>query len=140
MAASPGLTRDALRRRMLAIADLGAAVAASLALALVGTAEAHQALWSMAFAPAWLILAKLTGLYDRDQRSLRHLTVDELPRLLVWASFGTCLLTVSLAITRAGALSASSVLSVCLVAYVAAFLLRALARYAWRRTVPAEHT
>jgi hypothetical protein len=27
---------------------------------------------------------KLAGLYDRDHRTLRHLTVDELPWLLVW--------------------------------------------------------
>ena len=39
----------------------------------------------VAAAPAWVLLAKVQGLYEGDERSLRHLTVDELPKLFVWA-------------------------------------------------------
>ena len=45
--------------------------------------------WALASLPLWLVLAKLHGLYDRDHRSLRHLTVDEVPSILSWAMSGT---------------------------------------------------
>ena len=44
-------------------------------------------------APVWIVLAKLAGLYDRDQRTLRHLTVDEIPWLAVWTLSSTAVLT-----------------------------------------------
>src|SRR5581483_10212582 len=65
--------RDGLLRRMLASADVVAVLVGSLV----------QLLWSLAFLPAWIVLAKLLDLYDRDQRSIRHLTIDEVPLLLV---------------------------------------------------------
>src|SRR5579863_7554467 len=75
--------RDPLRRRMLAGADLGTAVLGGATLGLAG-AGAGAAVGGVAFAPAWLLAAKLFGLYDRDHRSLRHLTVDELSLIAVW--------------------------------------------------------
>src|SRR6266542_483194 len=65
--------RDALLRRMLALADASAVLVVSVALATFVSGDVHQALWSAFFLPLWILLAKLFGLYDRDQRSLRHL-------------------------------------------------------------------
>src|SRR5947207_2710623 len=77
-------SRDPLRRRMLALADLGAAVTATASLSIsgLGVTAAAEAL---VFLPVWILTAKLFGLYDRDHRTLRHLTVDELPFILMWA-------------------------------------------------------
>src|SRR3954468_9785852 len=66
LARREGLWRDALLRRMLALADLAAVIAASAVLGLSADGRVHYALWSAVFAPTWLVLAKLNGLYDRD--------------------------------------------------------------------------
>ncbi len=73
--------RDSLRRRLLAGADLLAVVLAS---ALVLSGDATR-LWALAFLPAWLLMTKLLGLYDRDHRAIRHLTIDEVPAIFASA-------------------------------------------------------
>src|SRR5689334_1295481 len=83
--------RDALLRRLLAAADVLAATIGVTMGAWYG-GSLSQVAWGMAFVPAWVVLAKVLGLYDADQRSLRHLTVDECPRLAVWAFTGTVIL------------------------------------------------
>jgi len=135
-----GLWRDALLRRMLALADLAAVLAASVALGISADGRVHYALWSAVFAPAWLVLAKLNGLYDRDQRSLRHLTVDEFPRILVWALMSTALLALFLAFTPVGELSLATAARPWIAASVVAFALRAVARIVWRQITPPERT
>ena len=37
----------------------------------------------------WVVIAKLLGLYDRDERPLRHTTIDEAESLVLWAVSGT---------------------------------------------------
>jgi len=133
-----GAWRDALLRRMLALADLGGALAASISLGVAGSGRFNHALWSTLLAPAWLVIAKLLGLYDRDQRSLRHLTVDELPGIVTWSLASTAALVLFLSATPAGQLSAGEALQVGVVASAAAFLLRACARSLWRRITPPE--
>src|SRR5512145_3064262 len=64
--------RDALRRRMLAGADVAAALLASFSMVIAGNGEAAQFAWSLVFVPVWILVAKMLGLYDRDQRDLRH--------------------------------------------------------------------
>ena len=87
-----GPWRDALLRRMLAMADGTAALLAGLSLALSVNGTTVEALWGAVFAPAWILLAKVHGLYDGDQRTLRHLTVDDVPKVLVWALTGVAAL------------------------------------------------
>ena len=135
-----GPWRDALLRRMLALADATAALAASISLGLQSDGEFRYLLWSALFIPVWLVLAKLNGLYDRDQRSLRHLTVDELPQILIWAILGTVALTLLLTLTPVGGLSAGAALRAWLVVSIAAFVFRATARFAWRHLTPPERT
>src|SRR5439155_27355983 len=99
---------DALRRRMLAAADLGAVAVASAVVADVGAPA--SALQILAFSPGWILIAKLCGLYDRDHRSLRHLTVDDLPSILFWALGGSAVVTlVVLSFGRAGPTAGSAV-------------------------------
>jgi exopolysaccharide biosynthesis polyprenyl glycosylphosphotransferase len=123
---------------MLALADLGAALAASVSLGVAGPGRVNHALWSALLAPIWLVVAKLVGLYDRDQRSLRHLTVDELPRIFTWSLVGTAALAMLLGLTPAGQLSAGAALRVGVTASIAGFILRASARFVWRQMTPPE--
>ena len=133
-----GAWRDALLRRMLAVADLAAALAASASLAIAGSGSTSNALWAAVIAPMWLVIAKVSGLYDRDQRSLRHLTVDELPAIFIWSLAGTAALAVLLTLTPVGSLSAGLAIRVWLVASIASFVFRAAGRFVWRKITPPE--
>ena len=75
--------RDALRRRMLAVADCVSVLVLAAALGLA-TGSGTPAAVTAAFLPLAILLAKLGGLYDADHRVLRHLTVDEFPRIFIW--------------------------------------------------------
>ena len=97
---------EPLLRRMLAMADVLAISAAAVFVGLWGSGVAGALLLVLS-APIWIVTAKLAGLYDRDHRTLRHLTVDELPWLLVWTLSSTALLTLLLVPFRALDLSSS---------------------------------
>jgi exopolysaccharide biosynthesis polyprenyl glycosylphosphotransferase len=132
-----GPWRDGLLRRLLAFADAGAVMLASVSLA-VFSRDVDIAFWAAVFLPVWLLLAKLHGLYDRDHRTLRHLTVDELPGILMWSLSGTAATALLLVVTPAPAISIATAAQLGVVAAAAAFALRASVRSLWRRTVPRE--
>jgi exopolysaccharide biosynthesis polyprenyl glycosylphosphotransferase len=134
-----GAWRDALLRRLLAVADLLAGLAASASISVANSGRLSAALWSALLAPTWLVVAKLGGLYDRDQRSLRHLTVDELPRIFTWSLTGTASVALLLGLTPAGFLSAGDAVRMGIVAAIAVLALRVIARNVWRRITPPEN-
>jgi lipopolysaccharide/colanic/teichoic acid biosynthesis glycosyltransferase len=125
--------RDARRRRLLALADCIAA-----ALAMASALPPERAIWVLAFLPAWVLLAKLAGLYDHDHRSLRHLTVDEAPAIAAWGVVGMVMVDLLGELTPAGGLSTAELAVGAAVAIAADILLRVGARAAWRRTTPPE--
>jgi hypothetical protein len=126
--------RDALRRRMLAAADVTATTFAVLIVAIPTTGS----LWALAMLPVAMLVAKLLGLYDRDHRALRHLTADEVPALAAWAVSVATLVALLLPLTDAEPLGGFHAALFALVAFVAATGLRALARFLWWRRVPPE--
>ncbi len=132
----PRFWRDALRRRLLASADLIAAVAASIVVA----ASTAEAFWALVLLPAWIVLAKLIGLYDRDHAAIRHLTIDELPALAAWAGAGIAMLALVLPQTPAGEVAPGAALVGWLVATAGALAGRGAARWIWRRMTPRELT
>lgn len=134
----PQAWRYPLLRRMLACADVAAALLASLSLALAGGGDVGQFAWSLVWLPAWIGLAKLLGLYDRDERPLRHTTIDETLHLVLWALIGTLLLALFLLLTPAGRPDTPRTLVVGVVAVVSLFPLRALVRFIWRSVTPPE--
>jgi exopolysaccharide biosynthesis polyprenyl glycosylphosphotransferase len=134
------LWRDALLRRVLALADAVAALTVSLWLGLGPSGNVEVAFWAAVFLPVWLLLAKLHGLYDRDHRALRHLTVDELPSLFTWAMSGTIAITLLLYLTPVAQLDIPTALQIWLVVASAALFLRTLARFVWRRLTPPART
>jgi exopolysaccharide biosynthesis polyprenyl glycosylphosphotransferase len=131
-----GFWKDALRRRMLAAADLGAVFAAA---AVAGLVEGGATgLWVAATAPLWVVLAKMRGLYDRDHVRIRHLTLDDSSALFHWAMLGgtgTALFIVAL---PGDLLSVGGALAIGATAFAGAFALRAMARPLWRWLVPPE--
>jgi exopolysaccharide biosynthesis polyprenyl glycosylphosphotransferase len=123
---------------MLATADLFAVLAAAAAAGVVAGEGSATTLWIASLAPAWLLLAKLRGLYDRDHVRLRHQTLDESSALFHWVALcatGTGLILVAL---PGNLLNVGGALAMGATAFCAAFALRTVARALWRRIVPPE--
>jgi exopolysaccharide biosynthesis polyprenyl glycosylphosphotransferase len=129
---------DALRRRMLAVADIAAVLAAAIAAGLVETGGLATAIWSAALLPLWLVVAKARGLYDADHVRIRHDTIGELSGLFHWATLSTAATALALAVLPGSLLSSGGAIAMWLAAFGAAVVLRAGARAAWRRLVPPE--
>ena len=132
-----GYSSDALLHRMLAAADTLTIAAAAVIVGLWGSG-ADGAFLLVLSAPIWIVVGKLVGLYDRDHRTLRHLTVEELPWIFVWALGGTAILTFLLAPFPSLDLSSTDRLLVWGSVLVLGFLFRGTARIVWRRITPPE--
>jgi exopolysaccharide biosynthesis polyprenyl glycosylphosphotransferase len=128
--------RDVRRRRMLAGADVGAGAVASLLVA----GSTTRAMWALALLPGWVLIAKLFGLYDRDQRSIRHLTFDEMSVIASWAAAGIAMLGLVLSLTPVGSVELGVLAVAWLVVTVVAGVLRGTMRWLWRHTTPPELT
>lgn len=126
--------RDALRRRMLALADVSAGALATM----VALVPATGTFWPMLFLPLWPLVAKLFGLYDRDHRELRHLTADEVPAILAFVATLTAVIALLLPLTPAGTLDGLAILALFIAATVAAVCLRSFTRWAWWKRTPPE--
>jgi exopolysaccharide biosynthesis polyprenyl glycosylphosphotransferase len=128
---------DALLHRMLAAADTLTIAAAAVIVGLWGSGASGAFLLVLS-APIWIVVGKLVGLYDRDHRTLRHLTVEELPWIFVWALGGTAVLTFLLAPFPSLDLSSDDRLLVWGSALVLGFTFRGTARIVWRRSTQPE--
>ena len=129
----PRWWRDRRRRRLLAAAD--AVVAAAIGFAFAQAADAPT--WTpLAAVLVGIVAAKLLGLYDADHRAIRHLTIDELPALVVWCAS----LAIACALLAPGAIPVTTFVLVSLPAILLVAALRSLARVVWRRTTPPEAT
>jgi exopolysaccharide biosynthesis polyprenyl glycosylphosphotransferase len=129
------LQTDPLRRKLLALADALAVCAVCLVLGLLTAADVGA--WALVSLPLWLLLAKLHGLYDRDHKSLRHLTVDEVPSILSWAMSGT-FATLVILYAAPGAPGYFIAIGMFGTAVAADLLLRIGARALWRQVTPPE--
>jgi exopolysaccharide biosynthesis polyprenyl glycosylphosphotransferase len=129
--------RDSLRRRVLALAD-ATAVVFSAGVLWVSGATAEDAAAIVLFLPGWLLVAKACGLYDRDHRSIRCLTIDELGRIVGLALAGTALLATALLVLNVSELTASAELRVWVLVVASLFGFRAAARAIWRQVTPPE--
>jgi len=129
----PRWWRDSRRRRLLAVAD--GTVAGGIGLVIAGVAGA-PAWWALAAVPAGVLLAKMLGLYDADHRAIRHLTIDEVPVIVVWCAG----LAIACALVAPETISVATFALLVPPAIALAAGLRALARLTWRRTTPPEST
>jgi exopolysaccharide biosynthesis polyprenyl glycosylphosphotransferase len=130
------LAADALRRRLLAVADGLALLLASAGAVVLSTLSVGDAFWVASLLPVWIVLAKLHGLYDRDHRAVRHLTVDEMGSIVAWSTVSTAVSMAILAVTPTGAPSAGITVQIWLLVTLLTPLLRGLARLLWRRWTP----
>ena len=132
-------SHDALRRRVLALADVTAVIVAAGAFWAVG-APAEDAAAVALFAPGWLLVAKACGLYDRDHRSIRCLTIDELGRIVGLALAGTAALATVILLLDVDELTASTQLRLWILVAASVFTFRVAARAIWRWVTPPERT
>jgi len=133
-----GLRKDVRRRYMLAAADMGTAALALLAAALVESHGLATLLWGGVLLPVWVLVAKAEGLYDRDHIRIKSDTTDELGALLHWTALSTAASVLALAMLPGHLISPAGALTLFVVALPAGILLRAAARWGWRKTVPQE--
>ncbi|MBN1530587.1 MAG: sugar transferase [Thermoleophilaceae bacterium] len=122
---------------MLAAADVLTCLAAFAA---AGTVEGDNfLLWAVALLPFWLLLAKIEGLYDRDQPKIWYLTIDEFPALLHWITASVAVTSLLMALVlESGWLSAKGAAVMWLTGMAATITFRSTARNLWRRLVPPE--
>ncbi|MEA2421113.1 MAG: hypothetical protein QOF55_212, partial [Thermoleophilaceae bacterium] len=121
---------------MLAAADGLSLVLAVVFMAGTGAISIAVAFWIASLLPIWIVLAKLHGLYDRDHRALRHLTVDELGSIVAWSTVSTAVSIPVLALTPGGALAPGAAVELWLAATVLTPVLRGVARLLWRAWTP----
>ncbi len=128
---------ESLHRRMLAVADvLGVGAVVVLLMSRFGLATG--AAMAAVSVPVVLVLFKLAGLYNRDELSLGHSTLDEAPILIQLSA----LLVLGVAIARPmfapGSMSALSMAALWGALFLVVFLGRLVARGVARRILPVE--
>jgi exopolysaccharide biosynthesis polyprenyl glycosylphosphotransferase len=122
------MARDALFRRMLALADIVAIVGAFL-LTFEIAKRPLGLTWGAALEiPILLVAAKLTGLYDRDETLLRKTTLDEAPKLFQLATLCTVVAWLAGGLVVSGDLGRQSALILWLVLAALLILCRSVAR------------
>ena len=81
--------RDRLRRRVLALSDIGSVgLALLVAIVLLGRGDRLQ-IWVLGAIPLIVLINKAAGLYDRDEHVLNRGTLDEAPTLFQSATLFT---------------------------------------------------
>jgi exopolysaccharide biosynthesis polyprenyl glycosylphosphotransferase len=78
--------RELSARLALAGADAVAVVVSMFAVTVLPFSEAEMTWWVLALLPLFALLAKMAGLYDRDQFVLHKTTLDEAPTLVAVAA------------------------------------------------------
>ena len=79
-------------RRFLAAADVLGMIAALAASMLVASDQPNEFAWGLVLLPAWVVIFKAYGLYDRDLKRISHRTVDDLPWIFHAVLIGSLLL------------------------------------------------
>jgi exopolysaccharide biosynthesis polyprenyl glycosylphosphotransferase len=86
--------RDSARRRLLAVADMAGILVAYLLVWVIHPpigGEMVDRLPLLVVLPGWVLLNKLMGLYDRDDKLIHKSTLDEIPGILHSLTIGSLL-------------------------------------------------
>jgi exopolysaccharide biosynthesis polyprenyl glycosylphosphotransferase len=135
--------RDWLLRRLLAIGD-AACLAATMAFttASAGGQRGHSwgeyLLYGLATVPAWVVLLKVYGLYERDAKRLAHSTLDEIPALFHALLVGCLLIWCWFALAGPARMPYVEILAFGVLAMALLCAGRACSRAGFSRLVPAE--
>jgi exopolysaccharide biosynthesis polyprenyl glycosylphosphotransferase len=134
--------RDYYLRRALAIGDaLGLALALVLATSVLRGTPGHSSrylVFGLVTLPAWVVLFKMYGLYERDTKRLSHGTLDDLPSLFHALLLGTLLMWSWFVLVAPVRLGFAGILGFAGVALVLVLVGRALTRMAFLRLVSPE--
>jgi exopolysaccharide biosynthesis polyprenyl glycosylphosphotransferase len=132
--------RDSAIRRVLAGADVLALVLVQLVvLGLVGrAASGEQLLWAAVALPAWVVIFKAYGLYDRDIKRISHTTIDDLPWVFHAMIVGSLLLLLFFRLVPARDLSPNELLAIAGLTTPTVLGLRAFGRRAAGRVLGDE--
>lgn len=131
------LSREAIKRRLLAVAD-----AAAVALVLLGILSG-LGLWATGIAaaigiPAVLIAFQVAGLYNRDELRLGHTTLDEVPLLLALTGLFTLCIAMLVPSIGRTALGGAQIAGLWSASFVAVLCCRSVARTLVRRILSSE--
>jgi exopolysaccharide biosynthesis polyprenyl glycosylphosphotransferase len=122
------LRREAIQRRLLALADvIAASVALWLVLTLPGSHD-QPGLFVLAAMPLVVLVFKIAGLYDRDQLRLVRSTLDELPLLVQLTGLYVLSLTIAQSVMVDGNLGGDQIAGLWLASFVAIAGARMVAR------------
>jgi exopolysaccharide biosynthesis polyprenyl glycosylphosphotransferase len=133
--------RGWLVRRALVLADVAGLSAAFLvALAIFGNNgaqfdSAFEVSVFLAALPIWVLVGKLSGLYDQDEERTEHSTVDELASVLHLVTLGAWLVFVASWLTGAADVDAERMITFWALAVALVAVGRAVARGLCRRSV-----
>ena len=132
-----GRQSESRYRRTLALADtLALALALFVGITVLGDARLTPA--SLVALPVFVVMAKVRGLYDRDEHLLHKTTLDEVPALFGITTVATLLIWLTSDLLVEGPVGRGDVLGIWAVLFVAIVSLRALGRSAARRLAPVE--
>jgi exopolysaccharide biosynthesis polyprenyl glycosylphosphotransferase len=127
--------RDTVERLALVAADMIAVGLAMATVALLPLSDGQLTWWVLAFPPFYVLLAKMAGLYDRDQFVIHKRTLDEAPVLLAVAAIFALTIEGVQALQYTGG---SHPLPLWVVLTCALIGTRALARFAVARATPPQ--
>lgn len=130
-----------LRRWGLALADMIAIAVGVAVSALAGESNPGTVAWALLLVPVWIVVAKLYGVYDNDDRKLDHHTTHELPNLLATAAVSVVAWKALTMLLGANPpLSSASVVLIGATAALASAILRSGVRVFWRSQAPPDRT
>jgi exopolysaccharide biosynthesis polyprenyl glycosylphosphotransferase len=129
--------RGWLVRRALLAADLSALIVAFAAAEFASAGPATTSEWTalLALLPVWVLMAKIYGLYDRDEERADHSTVDDITGIFHLVTVGVWLLLVTSRITGAAHPDLMKLAVFWVLAIVFIATARTAARAAARRSV-----
>jgi exopolysaccharide biosynthesis polyprenyl glycosylphosphotransferase len=128
--------REAVQRRLLALADVLAVTATTLlVLRVVG---GHRTALLLASMPFVIVPFKIAGLYDRDELRMVQSTLDEVPALVKLTGLFTLGVAILKWVLTNGAVGGAQIAELWAIAFVATVTGRALARWLAGQISPIE--
>ncbi len=135
--------RDWFLRRLLALSDVVClALAMAVTMAAAGGTRVYSwqghLLYGLITLPAWVVLFKVYGLYERDAKRLSHSTLDDLPSLFHCLLSGCLLMWCWFVVVAPAKLMFAAILTFGALAMVLVLAGRALTRAGFLRLVSPE--
>jgi len=132
-----------LLRRLLALGDaVSLALGMAVTMVAVGGTRGHPwqgyLLFGLITLPAWVVLFKLYGLYERDAKRLSHSTLDDLPALFHCLLLGCLLMWCWFVVVAPGKLMFTAILTFGALAMALVLAGRVLTRAGFLRLVSPE--